>query len=167
MVLIPRTNERSEGGRVTTERPCLTCGKMMVLTKHQGKKLYCPECYVIRQREMNRQNYERKKQAKKVEEQTAIKPKSFKSIAEIQKLARESHMSYGEYVASLNAGWEITRCKNTLRGVKLGKYLTKGHIEWYTYSEMIFSTPFLKLFRCKRRCRRHLQRLAKRAVRTE
>ena len=104
MALISKTNKGIEGGRVTTEKPCQMCGKIMVLTKHQSKKLYCPACYVERQREKNKLNYQKRKQAKKAEEPIVIEPKTFKSIAEIQKLARENHMSYGRYVASLDVG---------------------------------------------------------------
>lgn len=77
------------------ESICPQCGKTFV-KKCRGKQKFCSkECCG---KYMNAQKTTEEKQKEK-EQKTSKKVAAGSSIAEISRLAREAHMTYGQYVA--------------------------------------------------------------------
>ena len=79
--------------RVITEKICPQCGRVF-FQEGRGRKVYCGE-KCKRKHDNGEKTY-----LEKAREEEARKAKFSKlSIAEINKLAREAHMNYGQYVA--------------------------------------------------------------------
>lgn len=93
-------------------RECAVCGKMFEVPNHYNKATVCSkECRDDRERQRNLERYNRLKEQRRqasVDEvidhkiETGIKRRTKKkkiTIAEIQLMAREEHLSYGQYVS--------------------------------------------------------------------
>lgn len=77
--------------RLITEKICPQCGKTFF---QEGRKVYCGE--KCKRKHVNGE----KTYLEKAQEEDERKAKFSKlSLAEINKLARDAHMNYGQYVA--------------------------------------------------------------------
>lgn len=78
------------------DKLCERCGKLMVQVQHNRKR--CPECAYIVHREQIKQRYIARKDT-----MTQCRGKQVKrtTISDINRIAAESGMSYGKYVAAV------------------------------------------------------------------
>ena len=77
------------------DKLCARCGKLMVQVENNRKR--CPECALIVHREQARQRHRERKEEML---QRGVQRVKKATIAEINRLAAELGMSYGEYVAA-------------------------------------------------------------------
>lgn len=79
------------------ERICPQCGKTFI-QKNNRKKIYCSKkCYKAYYTNV----YPKKRWENEKNQKTEMKSAAGSSIAEISRLARAAHMTYGQYVAAM------------------------------------------------------------------
>lgn len=81
---------------MTIDKLCERCGKLMVQVQHNRKR--CPECAYIVHLEQIKQRYIDRKDT-----MTQCRGQQVKrtTVADINRIAAESGMSYGKYVAAV------------------------------------------------------------------